>query len=1084
MNSCGSRMSVEVAPWMDKAKLEKWLEAPVTECVKKEYEGKGDNFMSTMHRVLVKTESGERSLIVKCRMGQGTAADVLRESTMFKKEIKMYGTTLPRMEQLLKNAINRPMEPLGPKCLYSCKNFLVMEDLSADGYKMLNRREGLSLEQALTAMRAIARFHAASVAIHEEDPESMKDYDMNFFSDPTSRHGWIVCFRAMAKMFLEEFETWPKEIWSRYLGKIRDIKDDFLDRLNKATQICDTDFNVLSHGDLWINNLLYKSDDVTRIIDFQFVQFSSFAIDLHLLITTSLKMEVRESHLDSLIKLYDEYRRKSFYGVFGVIMAASVMTADLNCGFDLDEAMKGIVPGPKMYSEYYKKLVKFHLPLLDEMEMAAEVPAWLDISKLQQWLGTPVTECVSSSNLRKGDSNLCDIERIVAKTKDGDKALVLKFRKTEETAADFFKESALFKKEEDMYGVTLPKLENILSRVMPKETARLAPKCWHSCNDYLVLEDLSADGFKMQNRLVGMNLEQSLSVMRNIGKFHAASIALQEEDPESMNRYDINFFAEPSTQEGWNNLFIAMAKMLIEELESWPEEWSPYLQKIKVMRDGILKRMNKVTKRVDADFNVLAHGDLWGNNVLFQNNDVIRFIDFQLEYHSSLTSTMSLLGCKRRLPTLSEIYDEFERKAMYGVFAIISPAGMMTSDPAGGFDFFEAMRGKTPGPKMYSDFYRQAVKFHLPLLDKMDYVRTDAELKGDNYLSDLHRLLVKTKDGDKALIVKCRLEDGVAATALKETAIFTKEEKMYGHTLPKMDEFIEAVVPEEVEPLAPKCYYSCESFLVMEDLASSGYRMMNRREGLNLEQCLSIMRTIARFHASSVALVEENPDSMKGYELHFFDETSTEEGWRKFFPAMTDMLIDELKTWPQEWSKYIEKLRPLKEDFLDRLRKVTRPEESNYKVLVHGDLWTNNMLFRGNDVRLLDFQLVQYTSLALDLHLFLTTSPNAEVREHHIDRLIKEYHTTLNSMLTALDCSRRLLTMDELLEEYKRTSLYGIFAIVSECAIMLSDPNSGFDLDEAMKGNTPGRQMYDAFFKQIVKRNFPILDSMGAFEYK
>ena len=107
----------------------------------------------------------------------------------------------------------------------------------------------------------------------------------------------------MAKMFLEEFETWPKEIWSRYLGKIRDIKDDFLDRLNKATQICDTDFNVLSHGDLWINNLLYKSDDVTRIIDFQFVQFSSFAIDLHLLITTSLKMEVRESHLDSLIKV-------------------------------------------------------------------------------------------------------------------------------------------------------------------------------------------------------------------------------------------------------------------------------------------------------------------------------------------------------------------------------------------------------------------------------------------------------------------------------------------------------------------------------------------------------------------------------------------------------------------------------------------------------------------------------------------------------------------------------------------------------------------------------------------------------------
>ena len=58
-----------------------------------------------LHRVVVKTDNEEVSLIVKSRLEEGTAAEVLKESSIFIKEQEMYSTTLPKMEKLLSKAI-------------------------------------------------------------------------------------------------------------------------------------------------------------------------------------------------------------------------------------------------------------------------------------------------------------------------------------------------------------------------------------------------------------------------------------------------------------------------------------------------------------------------------------------------------------------------------------------------------------------------------------------------------------------------------------------------------------------------------------------------------------------------------------------------------------------------------------------------------------------------------------------------------------------------------------------------------------------------------------------------------------------
>ena len=77
---------------------------------------------------------------------------------------------------------------------------------------------------------------------------------------------------------------------------------------------------------------------------------------------------------------------------------------------------------------------------------------------------------------------------------------------------------------------------------------------------------------------------------------------------------------------------------------------------------------------------------------------------------------------------------------------------------------------------------------------------------------------------------------------------------MMSNTLSKMNTFLG---PDE--KLNGRGLYTQENppLLVIEDLAPLGFRMADRQAGLDLNHCLLAIRGLARFHASSVALVEK-----------------------------------------------------------------------------------------------------------------------------------------------------------------------------------------------------------------------------------
>jgi thiamine kinase-like enzyme len=107
--------------------------------------------------------------------------------------------------------------------------------------------------------------------------------------------------------------------------------------------------------------------------------------------------------------------------------------------------------------------------------------------------------------------------------------------------------------------------------------------------------------------------------------------------------------------------------------------------------------------------------------------------------------------------------------------------------------------------------------------------------------------------------------------------------------------------------------------------------------------------------------------------------------------GMTKTLVEEIESWPEEWHKYATKFRRVQDKMVELIQKATRRNGTGLKVLAHGDIWLNNVMFRrrSNSVRLVDFQLVNFTTPVIDLHYFICTTASLDVRMHEVDTLLQ-----------------------------------------------------------------------------------------------
>ncbi|XP_067005789.2 uncharacterized protein [Anabrus simplex] len=362
---------------------------------------------------------------------------------------------------------------------------------------------------------------------------------------------------------------------------------------------------------------------------------------------------------------------------------------------------------------------------------------------------------------------------------------------------------------------------------------------------------------------------------------------------------------------------------------------------------------------------------------------------------------------------------------------------------------------------------------------------TMANAVGDGYTSDMYRVVAKLQDSqERRVIVKCQPLGRKSEELMKKSNVFEIERRMLVEILPSMYKLLEEVKPGEYQPFSAKCLYFGEDpvhFLVLEDLRHSGFTLVDRRKGMDLTHCTLALRTLARFHASSLALLEANPSILQNHQYSLYTEELRED-LTPFYESPLKSLENTVLKWPG-YEKYAEKIKNIRKNIYDRIMDTVRAKDGELNTLIHGDCWSSNMMFRYSDtcvtdIRLVDFQTCFYSSPTVDLQYFLRACPNEEVHHTSIDGLIKVYHSTLSDTLDMLNCSAHKITLEKLKKDFNEHTLFGFVALTSTLPLIMIDQSEGIiDLNDMMNPsdsfsksmeNVMASGVYERFMKKFL----------------
>ncbi|XP_058447564.1 uncharacterized protein LOC131427966 [Malaya genurostris] len=260
-----------------------------------------------------------------------------------------------------------------------------------------------------------------------------------------------------------------------------------------------------------------------------------------------------------------------------------------------------------------------------------------------------------NSEFGKGDSYLSEVYRLrvvdeTTREAEGDKPLEVKLvvktipknvaRRLTFRSADFFRNEINF------YNIVMSEFnkfqqEKHLAKPFD-ETSKCLAAYTDGINDFVAMEDLNQFGYESASRQKGVGLPECILCMQTLGRFHALSLAMKDQQPDKFHflvkNIEDTYYAKE--HKPWYNNFL---KGLIS------------IAKHAVAQDyGGTELEEKMNKFFNCDFydkmvfwthtrnqnSVINHGDCWMPNFLFRYDDKgvptsSKMIDFQLARYSS-----------------------------------------------------------------------------------------------------------------------------------------------------------------------------------------------------------------------------------------------------------------------------------------------------------------------------------------------------------------------------------------------------------------------------------------------------------------
>uniref|UniRef100_A0A0K8TDT1 CHK kinase-like domain-containing protein n=1 Tax=Lygus hesperus TaxID=30085 RepID=A0A0K8TDT1_LYGHE len=274
--------------------------------------GKNENYLSnlTKMKVTVLLGSGKtkkRTVMIKNRHTGAFMKNFTSKLGVFMREITMYRDILPRMADLMEECGDTD-EPMWAKC-YDVRLYdrLVLEDLTASGYKMGNKTDELSLESCLLVVKNLAKFHGLSHVLLKRSEIPLEIFRYNVWKN--LEEGYNAQNMSSYTKLLRAIGTWGDD-WEDVRQRFEKAMPTLTERMMQAMEPVPDDFVVLNHGDCWTNNLMFRHAPDSecpvsmRFVDFQLCFTGPPSYDLEYLLVSTVRPEFYTKNWDLIVRTY------------------------------------------------------------------------------------------------------------------------------------------------------------------------------------------------------------------------------------------------------------------------------------------------------------------------------------------------------------------------------------------------------------------------------------------------------------------------------------------------------------------------------------------------------------------------------------------------------------------------------------------------------------------------------------------------------------------------------------------------------------------------------------------------------------
>ncbi|XP_073991740.1 uncharacterized protein [Rhodnius prolixus] len=641
----------------------------------------------------------EVSFFVKSPPQNAFQLDVVTKSCCFKKEAAFFGTMFSGLRSFL-------FYKSIPKCyLQDCESMIVLEDLSAKGYRNSTNSMGIDLKHTYVSLKALADIHAASLLYEHKigrtwDEICPEEILRPWFNDIKSNPGYFDN-RASAKLISSIIDLYFSDYPQNTIKMTKDFLFDFSQHMQKSKKYR----NVITHQDLWCNNIMFKYDekgdvDEAAIIDFQMYGYNPPSLDLLILIYCNTDKKTRDLHIDNLIDYYykclcqnisnhnvnpaEILTKEEFYASMEETMPTALCAATIFLQIVL-------VPENEMYN-LLSNLGKFQFFFMNNRNIVLDLMVnykdfrnriLLAVEDLLNYMNNSsarsFSHCLKMGSVTKemcenilsyyiGHNNYELLDFTTRNSSDASVGLMsevyllkLQIRIDGQTKEVSFFNKALptnnrqlecvtkancFKKEAAFFGTMFSGLRAFLLH-------KSIPNCFlPDCESLIVLEDLTVSGYRSTVSVGGIDLKHAYLSLKALADIHAASLLYEHKIGKKLDEIcpvEIlrPWFTEIDDNPGYKDN-LAAAKIISRVIDKY---FKNYPEIVTEKAKELLFKYSQNMQKSKNYRNVITHQDLWCNNIMYKydDNDEVQsavIIDFQMYgYGPPSLDVLQLIYC-------------------------------------------------------------------------------------------------------------------------------------------------------------------------------------------------------------------------------------------------------------------------------------------------------------------------------------------------------------------------------------------------------------------------------------------------------